>query len=116
MGNGVSPTVSAGSHGYSMGSIVRLDDQSEFDRDKECRRVDSSAGIGPCLSSSGSNEINISTPKIRRLTTTECARLQGFPDDWCEGLSDTQQYKCYGNAVTTKVIEAIARRLLDGKK
>ena len=48
---------------------------------------------------------------IRRLTPTECARLQGFPDDWCEGLSDTQQYKCYGNAVTTNVITAIMERL-----
>lgn len=50
--------------------------------------------------------------KIRRLTPTECARLQGFPDDWCEGLSDTQQYKCYGNAVTTNVITAIGEKLL----
>lgn len=23
---------------------------------------------------------------VRRLTPTECARLQGFPDDWCAGL------------------------------
>lgn len=51
--------------------------------------------------------------KIRRLTPTECARLQGFPDNWCEGLSDTQQYKCYGNAVTTNVIEYIASNLVN---
>jgi len=44
---------------------------------------------------------------IRRLTPTECARLQGFPDDWCSDLSDTQQYKCYGNAVTTNVIKKL---------
>jgi len=44
--------------------------------------------------------------KIRRLTPTECARLQGFPDDWALG-SDTQKYKQYGNAVTTNVIKAI---------
>ncbi|MDO5722763.1 MAG: DNA cytosine methyltransferase, partial [Actinomycetaceae bacterium] len=24
----------------------------------------------------------------RRLTPTECARLQGFPDDWCAGLAN----------------------------
>ena len=23
---------------------------------------------------------------VRRLTPTECARLQGFPDDWCDDL------------------------------
>ena len=49
--------------------------------------------------------------RIRRLTPIECERLQGFPDDWCEGLSDTQQYKCYGNAVTTNVITAIFNKL-----
>lgn len=50
---------------------------------------------------------------IRRLTPRECERLQGFPDDWTEGLSDTQRYKCVGNAVTVNVIEAICRRLLN---
>jgi len=52
------------------------------------------------------------TPKIRRLTPTECERLQGFPDGWTEGISDTQRYKCLGNAVTTNVITAIGKRLL----
>ncbi len=46
---------------------------------------------------------------IRRLTPTECERLQGFPDGWTEGLSDTQRYKCLGNAVTTNTIQEIAR-------
>lgn len=49
--------------------------------------------------------------KIRRLTPTECERLQGFPDGWTEGVSDTQRYKCLGNAVTTNVITAIGERL-----
>jgi len=51
--------------------------------------------------------------KIRRLTPVECARLQGFPDDWnkVEGISDTQAYKCYGNAVTVNVIKEIIKCL-----
>ena len=49
--------------------------------------------------------------KIRRLTPIECERLQGFPDGWTEGFSDTQRYKMMGNAVTTKVVEAIANKL-----
>jgi len=48
--------------------------------------------------------------RVRRLTPTECERLQGFPDGWTEGISDTQRYKCLGNAVTVNVIEAIIRR------
>jgi len=48
--------------------------------------------------------------KIRRLTPTECERLQGFPDGWTIG-SDTQRYKQCGNAVTVNVIEAIVERI-----
>ena len=50
--------------------------------------------------------------RIRRLTPTECERLQGFPDGWTEGVSDTQRYKCLGNAVTTNVIEFLGRQML----
>ena len=51
--------------------------------------------------------------KIRRLTPIECERLQGFPDNWTEGISDTQRYKCLGNAVTVNVIEFIARHIYE---
>ncbi|MFA6386115.1 MAG: DNA (cytosine-5-)-methyltransferase [Candidatus Paceibacterota bacterium] len=50
---------------------------------------------------------------IRRLTPLECERLQGFPDNWTEGLSDTQRYKCLGNAVTTTVITEIGKKLIE---
>lgn len=49
---------------------------------------------------------------IRRLTPVECERLQGFPDWWTEWVSDTQRYKCLGNAVTTNVIRDIMKKLL----
>jgi len=48
------------------------------------------------------------------LTPTECERLQGFPDGWTEGVSDTQRYKLLGNAVTVNVVEYLGRILLDG--
>jgi DNA (cytosine-5)-methyltransferase 1 len=48
----------------------------------------------------------------RRLTPTECERLQGFPDGWTAGVSDTQRYKQCGNAVTVNVVAYVARRLL----
>jgi site-specific DNA-cytosine methylase len=50
--------------------------------------------------------------RIRRLTPLECERLQGFPDGWTEGISDTQRYKCLGNAVTVNVIEAIGQKMI----
>ena len=48
---------------------------------------------------------------IRRLTPLECERLQGFPDGWTAGVSDTQRYKCLGNAVTVPVVRAIISRM-----
>lgn len=53
-----------------------------------------------------------SNTRIRRLTPKECERLQGFPDDWTAGESDTQRYKMCGNAVTTNVIQAVIERLI----
>ena len=50
--------------------------------------------------------------KIRRLTPTECERLQGFPDGWTASVSDTQRYKTLGNAVTVNVIHSIMSKLL----
>jgi DNA (cytosine-5)-methyltransferase 1 len=50
--------------------------------------------------------------RIRRLTPKECERLQGFPDEWTEGVSDTQRYKTLGNAVTVNVIEHIVKKIL----
>lgn len=50
--------------------------------------------------------------RIRRLTPTECERLQGFTDGWTDILSDSQRYKCLGNAVTVNVIEAIISKLV----
>jgi len=50
--------------------------------------------------------------RIRRLTPTECCRLQGFPDNWVDVLSDSQKYKCLGNAVTTNVIAALFEKIL----
>lgn len=46
--------------------------------------------------------------KIRRLTPRECARLQGFCDDFIIPVSDTQAYKQFGNAVTVNVSDAVA--------
>ena len=60
----------------------------------------------------GMHQYTLKSSQIRRLTPTECERLQGFPDGWTEGISDTQRYKCLGNAVTTNVVCEIAKRLL----
>jgi len=70
--------------------------------------------------SGGRNFVNVSDGNeylIRKLTPVECERLQAFPDDWTkwgkdgELISDTQRYKCCGNAVTTSVITFIINNM-----
>jgi len=48
---------------------------------------------------------------VRRLTPTECERLQGFPDGWTDGQADSHRYKQMGNAVTVNVAEWIGKRI-----
>lgn len=49
--------------------------------------------------------------RVRRLTPRECARLQGFKDDFIIPVSDSQAYKQFGNAVTVNVSQAVAQAI-----
>lgn len=53
--------------------------------------------------------VNLETSKIRKLTPIECERLQGLPDDYTQGVSNTQRYKCLGNAFNVDVIVHILK-------
>ncbi|MBL7810930.1 MAG: DNA (cytosine-5-)-methyltransferase [Bacteroidetes bacterium] len=48
----------------------------------------------------------------RRLTPRECARLQGFPDEFIIPVSDNQAYKQFGNSVTVPLIQAVGLELV----
>jgi DNA (cytosine-5)-methyltransferase 1 len=54
--------------------------------------------------------------KKRWLTPIECERLQGFPDNWTAGVSDTQRYKQIGNAVTIPVVYELFKNIIGKKK
>ena len=45
----------------------------------------------------------------RRLTPRECARLQGFPDNFIIPVSDTQAYKQFGNSVVVPLMTNVAQ-------
>ena len=47
--------------------------------------------------------------RVRRLTPRDCARLQGFNDEFVIPVSDSQAYKQFGNAVTVNVSRAVAQ-------
>ena len=66
---------------------------------------------------------SVATGTVRRLTPTECERLQGFPDGWTsqridekKGLieqADSSRYKQMGNAVAVPCVEWIMARLVE---
>lgn len=47
----------------------------------------------------------------RRLTPRECARLQGFPENFIIPVSDNQAYQQFGNSVVTPLMYAIAKQI-----
>lgn len=52
----------------------------------------------------------------RRLTPRECARLQGFPDDFIIPVSDTQAYKQFGNSVVVPLMTNVAQLVVEKMK
>ena len=52
----------------------------------------------------------------RRLTPRECARLQGFPDDFIIPVSDTQAYKQFGNSVVVPLMANVAQLVVTKMK
>jgi DNA (cytosine-5)-methyltransferase 1 len=77
-------------------------------------------GKGPLISEdvsltlqSSSKQTLIHRKTVRRLTPLECERLQGFPDGWTEGQSDTKRYEQLGNAVAVPVVDWIIRGLVE---
>ena len=96
----ISPTIRAEHHNTA---DVHFVDDNLMMRDGRDNRSCLRAGRTPEIGHKGSS--------IRRLTPVECARLQGFPDDWNEWQSDTQRYKQFGNAVSVPVISAIAEKM-----
>lgn len=53
----------------------------------------------------------VATNIIRRLTPVECERLQGLPDNFSAGGSDTQRYKALGNGLAQPCADFILRRI-----
>ena len=56
--------------------------------------------------------------RVRRLIPQECFRLQGFTDEQFEkllwaGIPEPQLYKMAGNCVTTHVVTAVAKKLVE---
>ena len=82
--SGVSPTCNQG--GIAIVDTVVSASKSDF----FCKGTDNLTG--PLLASDFTDPPIVTAPqpsgyRVRRLTPTECARLQGFPDDWTQDLA-----------------------------
>lgn len=70
--------------------------------------------ISITLTSSDCNRLGvIQNNQARHITPRECARLQGFPDDFIVNPNDKFAYKQFGNSVSVPVIEAVFNDFLE---
>ena len=77
-------------------------------------------GKGPLISddksltiATANDQTLLNEGTVRRLTPVECERLQGFPDNWTAGQSDSASYKQMGNAVAVPVVEWLIQNIVD---
>jgi len=124
--SGKSPTLTTMQGGHrepkvAIGRIVnrrldengtRKDDQLElpFTRQLEVRDDDKSN----CLTTVHKDNVVVEKELYRKLTPLECERLQTVPDNYTQGVSNTQRYKMLGNGWTIDVIAHILKGIKDG--
>jgi len=79
----------------------------------KCKTLSAGVGIkGNGIGSSNSPKIETTNADgWRKLTPIECERLQTVPDNYTEGVSNTQRYKMLGNGWTVDVIAHIFKYL-----
>ena len=91
-------------------SVTPIQDARELDKKQNGLGVAQAGAPAYTVDTISHQAVSFSTT-VRRLTPKECERLQGFPDSWTDGQSDSARYKQMGNAVTANVVEWIGKRL-----
>ena len=87
-----------------LGHVGKSNGQANRVYSVEGKSVTLSANGGGLGAKTGLYEVK---NRIRKLTPIECERLQSLPDNYTEGISNTQRYKCLGNAFNVEVIKHI---------
>lgn len=109
-GNGIDRAATAGCNGkgikenvaYTLNTIDRHAVCAGFQpwNSAKAKGVTYNEDLAPTLQSKKEAAVHCDK-KIRRLTPTECARLQGMPSWWCADIphSDSAEYKMWGNGM-----------------
>ncbi len=115
---GISMTLTSQGGGNTSGRAIDLQNKLEKNKKRWGTHYLTEKSIHPTLCAIGESDIGNfidNNKNIRRLTPTECERLQSFPDNWTKGVSESQRYKQLGNAVTVNVIRKIIQQILNPK-
>lgn len=119
------PTLTSGGSREQNNSVVEPVRIGELDGlgKGQANRIYSVRGKSVCLNANGGGGgaktglYKVDLPDgdyiIRKLTPVECERLQTLPDNWTEGVSNTQRYKAIGNGWTVDVIAHILKGVAD---
>tara|TARA_B110000858_G_C17799795_1_gene474629 strand:- start:2164 stop:3102 length:939 start_codon:yes stop_codon:yes gene_type:complete len=79
------------------------------------KRIYSPDGKSPTLNAHGGGntepKVAIDNTFWRKLTPVECSRLQNVPDDYCDGVSNSQKYKMLGNGWNVETVAHIFKNL-----
>ena len=93
---------------HAVATIYGAKSYSEYEAGKVATLRASGGAYG-----GGSENLALSYSIVRRLTPTECERLQGLEDGYTEGGSDTARYKALGNGMAQPCADYVIRRIVE---
>ena len=93
---------------HAVAEIYGAKSYSEYERGKVAALRASGGNYG-----GGSENLALSYSVVRRLTPTECERLQGLDDGYTDGGSDTARYKALGNGMAQPCADYVIRRIVE---
>jgi len=84
----------------------------EIRKSRTTFRYDSLSPTLTAKMGTGGNNVPVIISQMRKLSTNECLKIQGFPDNFIIDKNKSQSYKQIGNSVSVPVIELLAKNIL----
>ena len=110
-GKSVNLSANGGGRGAKTGLYAVTKNYGEWKKRKDDKTTCLDAKYASFPDNHGGRTGILNNEKIRKLTPIECERLQSLPDNYTEGVSNTQRYKALGNGFNCEVIKHIIKQL-----